>query len=783
MPKYTQAGRSLQITTPPGADQLLPVGFQGREATSQLFRFELDLLAEVDLPVHFEDVLGQSVTVQAELANGETRYFNGMVNRFSQGHSDKVFTVYHAEVVPKIWLLTKTFRSRIFQNLSVPDILHEVLSGYDVRFDLSRTYYPRNYCVQYHESDFAFASRLMEDEGIYYYFKHSESSHQMVVSDAPSSYPKVAGESSITFDPVPEGIREGMRIRTWEKAQELRSAQYTVRDYCFEMPTGNLEESNPILDQVKVGTVTHKLNLAPKKVEVYEYPGGYAKRYDAVDSQGNAYAQGFNQMFHDRGRTVRVRMEEEECRSLEITGTSDCGNFAPGFAFELREHPHGDGEYLLTRVVHQARETGYRAGEPDEFTYENRFTCMPAGLAYRPRRATAKPVIASVQTATVTGPPGPGGSGQNVFCDQYGRVKVHFHWDREGKMDSHSSCWLRVGQIWAGNGWGAFFWPRAGQEVVVAFEDGDPDKPIIVGSVYNAANMPPYTLPAKSFLGGIRSASVSGNSGENFNGMVFNDELGKEHLSLHSEHNMSLNAEKDKMFHGGRNKGERVAHASLFTVGGLPTGGGSGGGDGYNLFGPLDWAQHGSPERGLKCEAVYGDTVLATTGEFYTLTLGNFSQLTVNPLGPLASYIPGLDAFLGGSVGGQAVFTIGSNATFVMGPQFAVTITPVKEGKGGENSIDLKASWREVPTIDVLCGLLGLLSVAWALSYGAFQATGEDSQRATVVKICQTLALVLQGAIVFWATYGEWVNKELDKLHEAIVYYRLSHGFSDFKEF
>lgn len=342
---------------------------------------------------------------------------------------------------------------------------------------------------------------------------------------------------------------------------------------------------------------------------------------------------------------------------------------------------------------------------------------------------------------------------------------------------------------------------------MVAFEEGDPDQPLIVGSVYNAANMPPFALPAARSICGIRSASVSGNAGQNFNGVVFNDTLGKEHLALHSEHNMSLNAEKDKMFHGGRNKGERVAHASLLTVGSLPTGGGSGGGtssssssisstgggdssssssdqpEGYAAFGTLPWTV-APAQPGLSAATVYGNNVAATIGEAYTLAFGGVSQLTVDPSALLStSNVPYLQSiiggFFGGAVGGNSAFNLGSNTGFVLGPQFQITITPKgtqaerdKTGKitnpeevtiGGENTIDVKATALEVPVIDILAIVLSLLSVAWIVSYAAFQATDDDSDRVAVVESCQALALVLQGAIVSSATLSDYVKKQIDE--------------------
>ncbi len=566
MPTYTQADRPLAITTPLGKDVLLLTGFRGQEGISQLFSFQLEMLAERGTEVHFDKILGESVTVELGLVNGDKRYFNGLVKRFSQGVRDEFFIRFRAEVVPKLWLLTKKVCCRIFQQLSVPDILRQVFTGLDVSYQISGTYYPRDYCVQYRESDFDFASRLMEEEGIYYFFKHADGSHQLVVTDIKN--PTVEGQSSVIYDEVSGGLRDEMRITDWEKMQELRSGEYTLWDHCFELPGNHLETKRKTVDRVSVGKVTHKLSVGGNdKLEIYDYPGGYAQRFDGIDPNGAPRAKDLKLIFEDRDRTVRVRMEQEDVACLEIRGASYCGNFAAGYKFTLERHFDANSQYLLTYVVHNAHQAGYRSNEAPEFHYENHFACIPAALRYRPQRVTAKPVIAGVQTATVVGP-----DGEEIFCDKYGRVKVQFHWDREGKKDANSSCWLRVAQVWAGKGWGAFFWPRIGHEVVVIFEEGDPDQPLIVGSVYNAENMPPFTLPLRKKLGGIKSASVNGTSGENFNGIVFFDEKGHEHTSIHSERHMTLHAEFDTRMKVGRHRGDRVPGASLLTVGRIPGG-------------------------------------------------------------------------------------------------------------------------------------------------------------------------------------------------------------------
>jgi type VI secretion system secreted protein VgrG len=569
VPAYSQTDRPLKITTPLGPDVLLLAGVDGHEEISRLFDFRVDLLADLKSDIRFDKIIGQSVTVEMRLLDGNKRYFNGIVNRFSQGRRDENFSHFTAEIVPKLWLLSKKIRCRIFQHLSIPDILKQVLTGFDVSYDITGTYYPRDFCVQYRESDFDFASRLMEEEGIYYFFKHTDGNHQMMVSDSTSKHPAVQGQTSAIYEEMSGELRTDMRVLSWEKTQELRSGECTLWDHCFELPGNHLEAKEKTIDTVAVGKVTHKLNLANDQLEIYDFPGCYAQRFDGIDQTGGDRPSDISHIFEDRTRTVRLRMEQEEVLGLLIEGTSDCGQFAPGFKFTLERHYDADASYLLTRVEHHAQDESYRSDhvEADAYQYENRFTCIPETLRYRPQCLTPIPEISGMQTATVVGPPG-----EEIFVDKYGRVKVQFNWDREGKMNADSSCWLRVAQVWAGKGWGGFFWPRIGHEVIVIFEEGDPDQPLIIGSVYNADNMPPFTLPLRKKIGGIKSASFSGTSKENFNGIVFYDEKGHEHTSIHSERHMTLHAEFDTRMKVGRHRGDRVPGASTLTVGRIPGG-------------------------------------------------------------------------------------------------------------------------------------------------------------------------------------------------------------------
>ncbi|HYE65342.1 MAG TPA: type VI secretion system tip protein TssI/VgrG, partial [Pyrinomonadaceae bacterium] len=549
MATYIQAERPMAVTTPLGPDVLLLVGFKGYEAISQLFNFQLDMIAENKTEVAFDKLLGQKVTIRLSLPDEKKRYFSGICNRVSQGIRDKTFTTYRAEIVPQFWLLTKRAQSRIFQHKSIPDILKEVLKGLDVSYQIQGDFHPRDFCVQYRETDFNFASRLMEEEGIYYFFKHTESGHQMVVANVGITHPDMPEQNKFIFEELEEGKRDELRIHSWEKSQELRSGKYTLWDHCFELPHKHLEAEQPIQDSVQVGTMTHKLKVGGNdKLEIYDFPGEYAQRFDGVDKGGGERPADLQKIFQDNKRTVNIRMAQETVPGIIIRGTGNCRNFVSGHDFTLERHFNADGQYLLTSVQHSANLEGdYRSGELNDFVYQNSFTCIPSAIPFRPPRITPKPFVQGTQTAVVVGP-----AGEEIFTDKYGRVKVQFHWDREGKNDADSSCWVRVAQVWAGKRWGAFFWPRIGQEVIVDFLEGDPDQPIIVGSVYNVDQMPPYLgkgpdakHPNDNKVSGIKTNTTPG--GQGFNELRFDDTKGKEQIFIHAERNIDTRIKNDAM--------------------------------------------------------------------------------------------------------------------------------------------------------------------------------------------------------------------------------------------
>jgi type VI secretion system secreted protein VgrG len=540
MATYIQADRPLSVTTPLGKDALLLIGFQGAESLSRLFSYQLDMLAQNDTTIAFDRLLGQPITVRLAMPDDEERFFNGICKRVGQGERDETFTRYRMEIVPQLWRLAKKAQSRIFQHLSVPDILKKVLDGLDVAWEIQGSFQPRDYCTQYRETDFNFASRLMEEEGIYYFFKHADGSHKMVVANSPASHVALPVASRLIYEELAGGGRDESRIVSWQKTQELRSGKYTLWDHCFELQNRNLESQSAVTDSVAAGRVTHKLNVGGNdKLEIYDFPGEYAQRFDGVDPGGGDRSADLQHIFEDGRRTTAIRMEEETLPSVTIEGRSTCRNLMSGHRFTLERHFNADGQYVLTSVQHAATlGLDYRSGGADRFEYRNSFTCVPFAAPNRPARTTPKPFVQGSQTATVVGP-----GGEEIFTDKYGRVKVQFHWDREGQHDQNSSCWVRVAQNWAGKRWGIIFIPRIGQEVIVDFLEGDPDQPIITGRVYNADQMPPYQLPKEKTKSTIKSNSTKGGNG--FNELRFEDLKGKEQVFFHAERDMDERVKHD----------------------------------------------------------------------------------------------------------------------------------------------------------------------------------------------------------------------------------------------
>lgn len=514
---FTHDNRLLQLDTPLGADKLLLAGFSGSEGISMPFRFDLSLMAQSTIDA--TKLIGQPVTITIADANGGVaRYINGVVSAFAQTGADTTFIWYRAHVVPLLSLLTRRADIRIFQQKSVTDVIEAVLKEASVDYTLNVTgsYQPLEYCVQYRETDFAFVSRLMEEHGIFYFFTHTESKHTLVLADASSAHQACAGQATARFHSTTSGSSDEDTVSSWELQHEFRTGKYTLTDYNMETPSTSLTVSEPTT--VKMGD--------NDKYETYDFPGEYGKKGD-----GEALA--------------RVRMQEQEARTIVASGSSSCRAFTTGCRFTLSEHPQtgNDGQYVLTMVSHSASNGSFvSANQGPAPHYWNTFACIPFETPFRPERVTPRPTAYGLQSAVVVG-----SGGEEIWVDKYGRVKVQFFWDRKGTKNEQSSCWVRVAQPWAGKNWGFVAWPRIGQEVLVAFESGDPDRPIIVGSLYNAEMMPPYALPANQTQTGIKSHSSKGGNADNYNELRFEDKTGSEEILIHAERTLTTEVEADEM--------------------------------------------------------------------------------------------------------------------------------------------------------------------------------------------------------------------------------------------
>lgn len=520
--------RFLGVTPPAAAGPMALTMFTGQEALSRLFHYRLELISD-NPSVAAKDVVGTAITWDVQDPDvGGVRYFNGIISRWVAGPAYKGGKrTYWADVVPQLWFLTRTANCRIFQNKSALDIIKIVLQDFGISnlsVKTTGTYAAREYCVQYRETAFNFISRLMEYEGIFYFFIHEDGKHTLVLADANSVF------QDCQANPVGYGSGGSSafsQVHSWEHQYEYRSGQISQTDYNFKTP------STSLLANVK--SVLQLQNIS--KYELFDYPGGYMKKDD-----GNS--------------ELKVRIQEEEAAFESISAAGNCESFYAGGKFTLHEHDIDSekGDYVVASIQHNARDTSYERDASGSF-YENTFTCIPAKTPFRPARVTPTPIVQGAQTAVIVGK-----AGEEIYCDEYGRVKVQFFWDRMGKKDENSSCWVRVSQNWAGKNWGAIFTPRIGQEVVVSFLEGDPDRPLITGRVYNAEQAVPYALPANQTISTIKTRSSKEGTPENFNEISFEDKKGSELLTIHAEKDQSIGVEHDEAHWVGHDRTKTIDH-------------------------------------------------------------------------------------------------------------------------------------------------------------------------------------------------------------------------------
>lgn len=505
------------------------VHMEGHEGISELFEFRVIIrtdAADLDLA----SVVGKKAKLGiVAYEDDEPRLVHGIVSRIEQTTAEIVHAAsYEVTLVPRAWLLQHRTDNRIFQEKTAPEVIKAVFegaglaSGDDFKLSLQATYAKREYCVQYGESDWDFACRLMEEEGVYYHFEQSDDGHVLVLVDRASAASPIAGNANVKFR-QPQGALaaavHGAHVTRFVCSEEVRPGKVTLRDWNFEKPALELESAQE--------------GATGKDLAVYDYPGDFS-----VPGDGDAWA--------------KVRVAELQASRKRGGGDGTCAHFLPGHTFHLEEHPHDalNAQYLLVRVEHTA--TDLRATASTELqaaggpgvqgsSYRNHFELVPASVQFRPPRVTRRPRIPGVQTAIVVG-----SSGEEIFTDKYGRVKVQFHWDRLGKNDDKSSCWVRVAQMWASAGFGAMFLPRVGDEVVVSFLEGDPDRPLVVGSVYHATNVVPYTLPDEKTKSTIKTKSTPNGDNGDFNELRFEDKKGSEEVFLQAQKDWNVKVKNDE---------------------------------------------------------------------------------------------------------------------------------------------------------------------------------------------------------------------------------------------
>jgi type VI secretion system secreted protein VgrG len=510
--ELTQDKRIATLTTPLGKDKLVLTTFDGTEGLSELFEFCIDALSKDD-NIDFDKVLGRSCCVSMKLGEGPDRYFAGIaVEAQAVGMQGDLYA-YRLVLRPALWLLTRTNNCRIWHEKTALDIVKEVLNQrqVDLRTATTRNFPKLEYCVQYRETDFAFVSRLMEQHGIYYFFEHSANQHMLVLADALSSHQPLPGHATLRYATKSAGrlhFRE-QRLFGWTSERRFRTGKVQLRDYNFKQPNANMK-----------GDANGSEKYAKAQMEFYDYPGKYDTQGDGRD-----YAE--------------VRLGAEQALDHRRFAAGDAVSVFPGGLFTLEEHPVGaeNQQYLVVRCVHRFSTELYRSSQGaapiGDNPYSGNYEVVPSDKTFRAPIVTPKPLVNGPQTAKVVARSGKDGEEIDVDDDGHGRIKVRFHWDRDDKR----SCWVRVAQMWASGKWGGHFIPRIGMEVVIEFLEGDPDRPLVVGAVYNGDNKFPYSLPDNKTQSGIKSNSSKGGNG--YNELMFEDAKKSEEIRLHAQKDLN----------------------------------------------------------------------------------------------------------------------------------------------------------------------------------------------------------------------------------------------------
>jgi type VI secretion system secreted protein VgrG len=671
----------MTLTVPEDVKGLVLTRLSGTEYLSRLFRFRLDLLGPASDPITFDKMLGKSVTVGIPILGGGTRYLNGIISRFVQVApvaNDK-YIPYRAIMVPQFWQLTKIKQCWAYQNVTVPQIINQLLPNPPYKFTTAiqgtENFPTLQCCVQYRESSFHFLSRLLEQEGLFYYFQHETGKHTAMIGNASWANMPVAAPNTVGFAPGQgAGPTTVGQITRWRFGQRVASGSYTLWDYSFELSQTNLSsQAQSLKPEVSVGKKKVKLNLPiSEKLTKYDYPGYYAWQYDNVDAQGNQGKNDISPTVKDAAqRYGQLWMQRSAVESLRIRGSSDCAQFQAGCKFNVDgTGKNWEGTYLLTAVRHQADQTAAVQGEKGAaLRYSNRFTALPwdtTNLPYVPPKRHRKPTVKGIQTGVVVGV-----SGQDISTDPNARVKVQFFWNTQGSADMKgtdgtsppnfqywkkgevstqpesspptptNSAWVRVAQGWAGRGWGHITIPRLGQEVVVDFLEGDPDQPLVVGSVYNSTNGVPFApLPTMANASGMKTFTPGGDLSKDYSGLAFNDTKGNELVQLLSNLDLILNTKRHMVQNVPGNLYQNIGGKTVKLAGGLPDLGGetqtyqSKADPATPPFGyPPNYTGTGVVSKFFPDYTInFGETASSTLGISLSHVVGSSTSVVVNPL-------------------------------------------------------------------------------------------------------------------------------------------------------
>ena len=543
-----------QFSSVLGKDVLLLESISGVEGVSRLFEFHATLLADLDTEIDPKKIVGTKVTVTIGLNDVVgSRYFNGLVASFEQGLGDNEFNNYTARIVPSMWQLTLSAGCRVFQDKSVVDIIKSVISDYGLQMTdkTTGTYPTLDYCTQYDETDFNFISRLMEQAGIFYWFEHTDSDNQIFLGDSRDVYSDCAVSATFPYAQQSAGAEGGYgsAISEMTSVATMVTGKHTMWDYDFRAYSSAPRKQGPLASASPFGKNAY---------ERYSWSSGeqgYAKKTDSEQSE------------NDLGKGFLTAQEQASDAHAEVyQGSSNARTLCSGYTFSMEDHPitGWNCKYLLTEVVHHADQMpSYRATPTSSEGYSNQFKAINSTIVFKPSAVTPKPMIYGPQTAKVVV-----ASGEELAIDELGRVCIQFFWDRVRQSNTVDNTWVRVAQPWAGSGWGFFFWPRGGDEVVVQFLDGDPDCPIVVGSVYNSDNTPKYALPDMSTRSGIYTRSTKNGGQANANELRFEDKKGSEQIFLNAEMDMDFRVENDQRRYVGGKDSLSVVGDQLEKIGG-----------------------------------------------------------------------------------------------------------------------------------------------------------------------------------------------------------------------